>query len=245
MRKKLAAGIVAGAIILGVPGYTIFHSYQANAEEARVLDNATDAVNSLYASKKYNYLADGVSKNDIQKAQKLVSDVADSKKQKSLAEKASNAAIMLEASNAVKEDIVDGVIVDDLTKSILSVTKESVDKVKPISKDLYKDLSKDLSKAYDQIEQIDKTKKLLKDAKKDWNSYKKIEKEVNKISNQTAKKSLKKQLETLKKRIEDQESISKKAKEKLNEIEKTSQKDSDSKAANDSSQVCYFKCGIK
>ncbi|WP_317906735.1 toxin Cry1Ac domain D-VI-related protein, partial [Bacillus subtilis] len=137
MRKKLAAGIVAGAIILGVPGYTIFHSYQANAEEARVLDNATDAVNSLYASKKYNYLADGVSKNDIQKAQKLVSDVADSKKQKSLAEKASNAAIMLEASNAVKEDIVDGVIVDDLTKSILSVTKESVDKVKPISKDLY------------------------------------------------------------------------------------------------------------
>ncbi len=47
---------------------------------------------------------------------------------------------MLTAVNSVKEDIHDGIIVDNLTSGHLKASKSNVEKIKPISKALYEEL---------------------------------------------------------------------------------------------------------
>lgn len=227
MRKKWIAGVIAGAVILGGGGGLLFHTYQARAEEKQNLDNATKAVNSLYSSSRQGYLADNVSEDNIKKAKNLVEKVGDTTVQLELSKKVSNAYVMFKASDLVRSDISNGVITDDLTKDELDVTKDYVEKVKPISSNLYKELSKKLSKAYDQVKQIADTKKLFDKLsnKSDWESYKKLEKAVNKISNQAAKKDFQKSLKKIKNRIEEKEKHHEKIDQQVKEIEDSAQGD--------------------
>ncbi|MFE4449059.1 hypothetical protein, partial [Streptomyces sp. NPDC056820] len=75
-KKKLVAGVVSGVLVTGVAGSILFHTYQAKAEE-KTLKQATTAVDSLYSSTKYTYLADNISNKKIEKAKKLTEEVSD------------------------------------------------------------------------------------------------------------------------------------------------------------------------
>ncbi|MED1738183.1 toxin Cry1Ac domain D-VI-related protein [Bacillus swezeyi] len=226
MKKKLIVGVLAGAIVLGGGG-TVFHTYQAHAEEQRNLQNATEAVNSLYSSSKQDSLSDSVSEDRIKKAKSLLEKVNDKDQQLDLSKKVSNAYVMFKASKLVTDDIPDGVIINDLTRDELDVTKGYVEKVKPISGKLYKELSKKLSEAYAQVKQIAETDKLFDELsnKDDWTSYKKLEKAVSKVSNKDAKKEFQKTLKKIKNRIEEKEKHHKKIDQQLKEIEDSHQGD--------------------
>ncbi|MBW7636383.1 hypothetical protein K1I48_23465 [Bacillus licheniformis] len=231
MKKKWIVGVLAGAIVLGGGG-TAFHTYQAHAEEKRNLDNAVQAVNSLYSSSKQDLLSENVTEDSIKKAKGLLEKVNDKDQQLDLSKKVSNAYVMFKASKLVNDDIPDGVIINDLTKDELDVTQGYVEKVKPISGKLYKELSKKLSEAYAQVKQIEETNKLfdLLSNKDDWTSYKKLEKAVSKISNKDAKKEFQTTLKKIKNRIEEKEKRHKKIDQQLKEIEDSRQGDNSASA---------------
>ncbi|MEC1249679.1 toxin Cry1Ac domain D-VI-related protein, partial [Bacillus amyloliquefaciens] len=203
-KKKLVAGVVSGVLVTGVAGSILFHTYQVKAEE-KTLKQATTAVDSLYSSTKYTYLADNISNKKIEKAKELTEEVSDAKSKASLVRKVSNAAIMLKAEDAVHKDIVNGVIVNNLTDAKIDNAEKAVEKVKPISKELYSDLSKELDVAEDQLKQIEKVKKIIKKPSYNWEAYKKLEKEINKVSNKASKTKFKEKLKEIKEKIKAKE----------------------------------------
>ncbi|MEE3607351.1 MULTISPECIES: hypothetical protein [Bacillus] len=227
MKKKTwVTVIVAGTILIGGAGAA--YSFQANASEKGRVDRAENAVTSIYTS------PEDLNKKNYKEAESFVKKISDDEKRAQLTKKLSNAYTMHKAIQMVEGDIQDGIIADGLKAQEIEVTKEYIEKVKPIDLKLYKTLTKKADKALEQVIQIEKTKQLfsrLNDSY-DWKTFKKIEKEAKKVLNENESRKFQKQLDQMEKRIEQNEKRKAKIKRETEELSKNNNDLNTSKSNN-------------
>ncbi|PRO39494.1 hypothetical protein [Bacillus sp. LLTC93] len=225
-KKKWVTVIVAGTILIGGAGAA--YSFQANASEKGRVDRAENAVTAIYAS------PEDLNKKNYKEAESFVKRVSDDEKRAQLTKKLSNAYTMHKAIQMVEGDIQDGIIADGLKAQEIEVTKQYIEKVKPIDLKLYKTLTKKADKALEQVIQIEKTKQLfsrLNDSY-DWKTFKKIEKEAKKVLNENESRKFQKQLDQMEKRIEQSEKRKENIKRETEELSKNNNDLNTSKSNN-------------
>ncbi|WOI43361.1 hypothetical protein [Bacillus altitudinis] len=225
-KKKWVTVIVAGTILIGGAGAA--YSFQANASEKGRVDRAENAVTAIYTS------PEDLNKKNYKEAESFVKKISDDEKRAQLTKKLSNAYTMHKAIQMVEDDIQDGVIVDGLKAQEIEVTKQYIEKVKPIDLRLYKTLSKKADKALKQVIQIEKTKQLfsrLNDSH-DWKTFKKIEKEAKKVLNENESRKFQKQLDQMENRIKRSEKRKENIKRETQELSKNNNDSNTSKSNN-------------
>ncbi|QII27009.1 hypothetical protein G3M80_21155 [Bacillus altitudinis] len=225
-KKKWVTVIVAGTILIGGAGAA--YSFQANASEKGRVDRAENAVTAIYTS------PEDLNKKNYKEAESFVKKISDDEKRAQLTKKLSNAYTMHKAIQMVEGDIQDGIIADGLKAQEIEVTKQYIEKVKPIDLKLYKTLTKKADKALEQVIQIEKTKELfsrLNDSY-DWKTFKKIEIEAKKVLNENESRKFQKQLDQMEKRIEQNEKRKENIKRETEELSKNNNDLNTSKSNN-------------
>ncbi|MEH7809887.1 hypothetical protein V7422_18470 [Bacillus safensis] len=225
-KKKWVTVIVAGTILIGGAGAA--YSFQANASEKGRVDRAENAVTAIYTS------PEDLNKKNYKEAESFVKKISDDEKRTQLTKKLSNAYTMHKAIQMVEDDIQDGVIVDGLKAQEIEVTKQYIEKVKPIDLKLYKTLTKKADKALEQVIQIEKTKQLfsrLNDSH-DWKTFYKIEKEAKKVLNENESRKFQKQLDQMEKRIKRSEERKENIERDTQELSKNNNDSNTSKSNN-------------
>lgn len=213
-KKKWVTVIVAGTILIGGAGAA--YSFQANASEKGRVDRAENAVTAIYTS------PESLNKKNYKEAESFVKRISDDEKRTQLTKKLSNAYTMHKAIQMVEDDIQDGIITDGLKAQEIEVTKQYIEKIKPIDIKLYKTLSKKADTALEQVMQIEKTKQLFskQNDTHDWQTFKNIKKETKKILNESESRKFNKKLDQIEQRIKQSEKRKENIKRQTQELSK-------------------------
>lgn len=221
MKKKIIVGVTAFTLLAGtgtgVYAYNqkVLANEAAQLEQLRVetLENAENAVDSLYNSTRTR-LADDID-NKIKSAEAAVGKVEEEQAQYQLSKEISEVKEIAEIQQEVYSTLENEVLVASITDKKLTEINQKLIIIKSINDAIYTHLAEYLSEADAQLASIDAALEKIKEAENSLSreTYNSALALVDEVKNEIKKDELKKQLETVNKKIIAMEEEAKRKKE--------------------------------
>lgn len=221
MKKKIIVGVTAFTLLAGTGTGVYAYNQKVLANEAAQLEqlrvetlkNAENAVDSLYNSTRTR-LADDID-NKIKSAEAAVGKVEEEKAQYQLSKEISEVKEIAEIQQEVYSTLENEVLVASITDKKLTEINQKLIIIKSINDAIYTHLAEYLSEADAQLASIDAALKKIKEAENSLSreTYNSALALVDEVKNEIKKDELKKQLETVNKKIITMEEEAKRKKE--------------------------------
>lgn len=221
MKKKIIVGVTAFTLLAGTGTGVYAYNQKVLANEAAQLEqlrvetlkNAENAVDSLYNSTRTR-LADDID-NKIKSAEAAVGKVEEEKAQYQLSKEISEVKEIAEIQQEVYSTLENEVLVASITDKKLTEINQKLIIIKSINDAIYTHLAEYLSEADAQLASIDAALKKIKEAENSLSreTYNSALALVDVVKNEIKKDELKKQLETVNKKIIAMEEEAKRKKE--------------------------------
>lgn len=221
MKKKIIVGVTAFTLLAGTGTGVYAYNQKVLANEAAQLEqlrvetlkNAENAVDSLYNSTRTR-LAEDID-NKIKSAEAAVGKVEEEKAQYQLSKEISEVKEIAEIQQEVYSTLENEVLVESITDKKLTEINQKLIIIKSINDAIYTHLADYLSEADAQLASIDAALKKIKEAENSLSreTYNSALALVDEVKNEIKKNELKKQLETVNKKIIAMEEEAKRKKE--------------------------------